>query len=148
MDSWLGVIHDVDAVERLLDRRRFIKAAAMMVVIPRLSLEPEDREFLARLAGTLIPAGALQTTGIDVLGNIDRLLERGSPDHRAKVLRLIAWARRVSFLYGGERVALNARSSRFVLIQKMGKALSSLCLVAFWGDERSLTLIDSPAVLP
>jgi hypothetical protein len=28
----------------------------------------------------------------------------------------------------------------------MSKALSALCLVAFWGDERSLVLIDRPEV--
>lgn len=145
MEPLEAVAREIDSIERHLSRRSFLFSLAFAAVaLPRLTLDVKDREFLSRVAATLIPAEALKRTGIDVLANIDHMLERGSADHRRKVLRLLAWARRVSFLYGGERVALNARGSRFELVQKMGKALSSLCLVAFWGDERALALIDSP----
>jgi hypothetical protein len=117
---------------------------ALTAAAPRLQLGQDDRDFLRQVAATLIPPQALTGTGIDDVGNIDRLLARGSAEHRAKVLRLIAWARRVSFLYGGEQIALRARGSRFALIQRLAKALAALCLAAFWGDERALQLINSP----
>jgi hypothetical protein len=60
------------------------------------------------------------------------------------VTRFLAWSQRASILYGGENVALNARGSRFVLVRKMGRTLSSLCLIAFWADERALKLVDNP----
>ena len=145
MESFDSVIFEVDAFDRHLSRRSFLGAMAFAGIATRLTLDGDDREFLRRVAGTLIPPAALARTGIDVLANIDHLLARGSAEHRAKALRLIAWARRVSFLYGGERVALRSRGSRFALVQKMGKALSSICLVAFWGDERALPLIEAPA---
>ena len=74
--------------------------------------------------------------------NVEHLLQSGSMDHRRKVTRFIAWSQRASILYGGEKVALNARGSRFMLVRKMGRTLSSLCLVAFWADERALKLIE------
>ena len=46
--------------------------------------------------------------------------------------------------YGGPDIVVRARGSRFVLMQKMSKALAAICLVAFWGDERALALIDLP----
>ena len=113
-------------------------------MVPGVALDPEDRDFLRRVAATLIPAEALRSTGIDVVANIDQLLAQGSAEHRQKVLRFVAWARRVSFFYGGEKVAINAQGSRFVLVRKMGRVLSSLCLIAFWIDDRALRLIQLP----
>jgi hypothetical protein len=34
--------------------------------------------------------------------------------------------------------------SRFVVMQKASRALASLCLLCFWGDPRSLALVDDP----
>ena len=144
MEALETITLEIDSLERLLNRRAFLRYAAMAAVVPRLALDQDDREYLRKVAATLIPAEALSGTGIEVVANIDRLLARGSAEHRAKVLRLVAWARRVSFLYGGEQIALRARGSRFTLVQKLGNALSALCLVAFWGDERALRLIAAP----
>jgi hypothetical protein len=33
-----------------------------------------------------------------------------------------------------------------MLVRKMGRTLSSLCLIAFWADERALKLIDDAEV--
>jgi hypothetical protein len=33
-----------------------------------------------------------------------------------------------------------------MLARKMGRALSSLCLIAFWADERALKLIEDAEV--
>lgn len=144
MEPLVAVVSEVESVERHLSRRGFLAFALFAAVAPRLDFGRKEKEFVRRVAATLIPAEALRETGIDVLANVEHMLARGSADQRRKVLRLLAWARRVSFLYGGDRVALGARGSRFELVQKMGKALSSLCLVAFWGDERALALIDLP----
>lgn len=144
MEPLAVVISEVESVERHLSRRGFLAFALFAAVAPRLTFGRKEKEFVRRVAATLIPAAALAETGIDVLANVEHMLARGSADQRRKVLRLLAWARRVAFLYGGDRVALGARGSRFELVQKMGKALSSLCLVAFWGDERALALIDLP----
>ncbi len=144
MESMEMITLEIDSLDRLLSRRTFLSYAAMLAAAPRLTLDQGDRDFLRKVAATLIPAQALSATGIDVVANIDRLLARGSAEHRTKVLRLVSWARRVSFLYGGEQVAVRSRGSRFALVQKMGKALSALCLVAFWGDERAMNLIAMP----
>lgn len=141
MDSLESIVREIDTVERNLNRRGFLKSLAFVTVRPRFSLDSNDREFLRKVAATLIPARALGATGIDVVANIDHLLRKGSAGHWVKVLRFLSWCRRVSFLYGGDQIALRARRSRFHLPQKMGKALASLCLIAFWGDERALTLI-------
>ncbi|HYE14493.1 MAG TPA: hypothetical protein VD968_08655 [Pyrinomonadaceae bacterium] len=144
MEGLEAVAREVESAERHLSRRGFLFSLAFAAVaLPRLTLDRKDKEFINRVAATLIPAEALRQTGIDVLANVEHMLAQGSADHRRKVLRLLAWSRRVAFLYGGDRVALGARGSRFEVMQKMGKALSSLCLVAFWGDERALSLIDS-----
>jgi hypothetical protein len=98
------------------------------------------------VSATLIPPPWLRDSGIDVVLNVERLLGRMRDEHRVKLLRLVTWARRISFLYGGDTVAIRSRGSRFVLVRKLGKALSSVCLVAFWGDPRSLRYIDVPEV--
>jgi hypothetical protein len=144
MESLEMITLEIDSLDRMLSRRTFLSYAAMAAATPRLALDQGDRDFLRKVAATLIPAQAVSATGIDVVANIDRLMARGSAEHRAKVLRLLSWARRVSFLYGGEQVAVRSRGSRFTLVQKMGKALSALCLVAFWGDERTMNLIATP----
>jgi hypothetical protein len=144
MESLEMITLEIDSLDRLLSRRTFLSYTAMAAAAPRLILDQGDRDFLRKVAATLIPAQALSATGIDVVANIDKLMARGSAEHRAKVLRLLSWARRVSFLYGGEQIAVRARGSRFALVQKMGKALSALCLVAFWGDERAMRLIATP----
>lgn len=144
MEPLETVVSEVESVERHLGRRGFLAFALFAAVGPRLTFGRGEQEFVRRMAATLIPAEAVARTGIDVLANVEHMLARGSADQRRKVLRLLAWSRRVAFLYGGDGVALGARGSRFELVQKMGKALSSLCLVAFWGDERALALIDAP----
>jgi hypothetical protein len=143
MESLELIAQELASLERHLSRRAFFGHALFAVGVTRLALDHSDREFLGKVARTLIPAAALQQTAIDVVANIEYLLARGSAEHRVQVLRLLAWAKRVSFLYGGEQVALRARNSRFLLAQKMSRALSALCYVAFWGDEHALPLLHS-----
>jgi hypothetical protein len=142
METYDSFLMELDSIDRHLSRRKFLKILVLAATPLRLALDGGDREFLRKVAATLILPEALSRTGIDVIANVEHLLQRGSAEHRAKVLRLLTWSRRVSFLYGGENVARRARDSRFVLIQKLSKALSALCLVSFWGDERSLQLIE------
>jgi len=146
MESLGQILQDITAFETHLSRRRFVGAALLIAVTAKSSLAKEDRRFIDAVAATLIPARALESTGINVGQNVDHLLRNGSPDHRRKVTRFLAWSQRASILYGGERVALNARGSRFMLVRKMGRALSSLCLIAFWADERALKLIEDAEV--
>ena len=142
MESLEQILQEITAFETQLSRRSFIGAALLIAVVPHISLGNDDKRFLDAVAATLIPAAALQSTGINVGHNIDYLLRNGSADHRRKVTRFLAWSQRASILYGGEKVALNARGSRFMLVRKMGRTLSSLCLIAFWADERALKLIE------
>ena len=146
MEPLEQILQEITAFETQLSRRSFIGAALLIAVVPNISLGNDDHRFLDGVAATLIPAKALQSTGINVAENVDHLLRSGSADHRRKVTRFLAWAQRASILYGGEKVALNARGSRFMLVRKMGRTLSSLCLIAFWADERALKLIDDPEV--
>ena len=137
------ILQEITAFENQLSRRSFIKAALLLVALPNNNLGKDERQFLDRVAATLIPADALQTTGIKISENVAHLLKQGSPEHREKVMRFLSWTQRVSFLYGGDKVAINARGSRFTLARKMGRTLSSLCVIAFWADERAMKLIDS-----
>ena len=146
MEPLEQILQEITAFETQLSRRSFIGAALLIAVVPNISLGGDDQRFLDAVAATLIPATALQSTGINVAENVDHLLRSGSADHRRKVTRFLAWAQRASIVYGGERVALNARGSRFTLVRKMGRTLSSLCLIAFWADERALKLINEPEV--
>jgi hypothetical protein len=146
MEPLEHILQEITAFETQLSRRTFIGAALLIAVASKTSLGNDDRRFIAAVAATLIPAAALQSTGINVGQNIDYLLGKGSADHRQKVIRFLAWSQRASILYGGEKVALNARGSRFMLVRKMGRTLSSLCLIAFWADERALKLIDDAEV--
>jgi len=146
MEPLEQILQDISAFETHLSRRSFIGTALLIAVAPSISLGKDDRQFLERVAATLIPADVLKSTGISVSQNVEHLLRQGSDDHRKKVTRFLAWSQRASILYGGEKVALNARGSRFMLIRKMGRTLSSLCLVAFWADERALKLIADAEV--
>ena len=140
------ILQEITAFETQLSRRSFIGSALLIAVAPKISLAKDDRQFIDAVAATLIPAAALQSTGINVGQNVEHLLRNGSEDHRKKVTRFLAWSQRASILYGGEKVALNARGSRFMLVRKMGRTLSSLCLIAFWADERALKLVEIPEV--
>lgn len=146
MEPLEHILQEITAFETQLSRRSFIGAALLIAVASKTSLGNDDRKFIDAVAATLIPAAALQSTGINVGHNIDYLLRNGSADHRQKVTRFLAWSQRASILYGGDKVALNARGSRFMLVRKMGRTLSSLCLIAFWADERALKLIDDAEV--
>jgi hypothetical protein len=141
------VVLEIDGLERYLSRRGFLKAAALFPIVSR-TLSTDDRRFLAGAARAVIPAAALESVAVDVLANIEHLLERANADHRARALRAIAWARRISFFYGGEAMPLRARDSRFFVVRRLARAVSVVCLVAFWGDERTLSLIDMPAESP
>jgi len=146
MERLEQILQEITAFETQLSRRTFIGAAVLIAAVPHISLGKDDQQFVDAVAATLIPATALQSTGINVGQNVEHLLRSGSADHRRKVTRFLAWSQRASILYGGEKVALNARGSRFMLVRKMARTLSSLCLIAFWADERALTLIDDAKV--
>jgi hypothetical protein len=148
MEALEEILQEITAFESHLSRRRFIGAALLIAVASKTSLAKDDQRFIDAVAATLIPATVLQSTGINVGQNVDHLLRNGSADHRRKVTRFLAWSQRASILYGGEKVALNARGSRFMLVRKMGRTLSSLCLIAFWADERALKLIDDAEMKP
>ena len=142
------ILQEITSFENQLSRRSFIKSAAFLVAAPGIELQLDDRKFLDRVAATLLPADVLKHTGISVADNVAYLLNQGSADHRAKVLRFLSWSQRASIIYGGDKVAINARGSRFMLVRKMGRTLSSLCLIAFWADERAMKLIDNPEKEP
>src|SRR5687767_13720159 len=144
MSSLDQILQEITAFENQLSRRSFIRSAAFLIAAPGFDLQLDDRKFLERVAATLLPAKALETTGISVADNVAYLLNQGSAEHRAKVLRFLSWSQRASIIYGGDKVAINARGSRFMLVRKMGRTLSSLCLIAFWADERAMSLIDHP----
>src|SRR5689334_1769865 len=146
MEPLEQIVQEITAFETQLSRRTFIGAALLIAVASEVSLAKDDQQFIDAVSATLIPATALQNTGIKVSENVDHLLRSGSIDHRRKITRFVAWSQRASILYGGEKVALNARGSRFALVRKMGRSLSSLCLIAFWADERALKLIDEAEV--
>ena len=146
MEPLEQILQEITAFETQLSRRSFLGAALLIAVAPNISLGKDDQRFIDAVAATLIPAHAIQSTGINVGHNVDHLLRSGSDDHRKKVTRFLAWSQRASILYGGEKVALNAKGSRFMLVRKMGRTLSSLCLIAFWADERALKLVDVPEV--
>ena len=142
MDIYDTLNTELDSIDRYLSRRGFLRLVVYAATPLCVTFDGGDREFLRKVAATLIPSEALSRTGIDISANIEHLLARGSAEHRAKVMRLLAWSRRISFLYEGQNIVHRAGKSRFMLIQKMSKALSALCLLAFWGDERALQLIE------
>ena len=137
------VLLELDALERCLSRRAFLKAAALAPTLPR-SVSADDREFLHSIARVVVPAEALASTGIDVVQNAEHLLGRANAHHRARVLRMLRWARRLSFLYGGEQMPLRARRSRFVIVRRLARAVTVVCVASFWADDRAMTLIHLP----
>ena len=146
MEPLEEILKEITAFETQLSRRSFMGAALLIAVVPNISLGKNDQQFLDAVAATLIPPMALKSTGINVAENVEHLLRNGSAEHRRKVTRFLTWAQRASIFYGDEKVALKARGSRFMLVRKMGRTLSSLCLIAFWADERALKLINDPEV--
>jgi len=108
----------------------------------------EDRRFLRGVTRGLIEPAAYEAVHLDVVVNLERMMARANRDHCASVLKLVRCCRRISFLYGGPQMPARASHSRFVSVQKLGRALSCLCLVAFWGDAAALALIDRPESLP
>ena len=141
------VLSDIDAVGRDLNRRTFLKAAVAAFVIPSGSIDDDDERFFKGVTATLIPERALGRSGIDPVKNLRHLLDRTGADHRQRIGTLLTTLRRLSFLYGGDEVAIRGRHSRFVLMQKASRALASLCLLCIWGDPRSLALVDDPGGL-
>ena len=146
MEPLEEILKEITAFETQLSRRSFMGTALLIAVVPNISLGKNDQQFLDAVAATLIPPMALKSTGINVGENVEHLLRNGSADHRRKVTRFLTWAQRASIFYGDEKVALKARGSRFMLVRKMGRTLSSLCLIAFWADERALKLINDAEV--
>jgi hypothetical protein len=138
------VLLEIDGFERYLSRRRFLKAVAFLPIVSR-SLSSDDRSFLEGAARAVIPSSARDRVPVDIIRNVEHILERTSADHRARVLRALGWARRISFVYGGEAMPVRARRSQFVTVRRLARVVSVVCLVAFWGDERTLTLIDVPS---
>jgi hypothetical protein len=138
------VLTEIDALERDLTRRTFLTTLGAAFVAPSGALDQDDERFFRRVTATLVPGDALRGTGIDPVENLRRLLDRTRTDQRERIGRLVTGVRRVSFLYGGDQVAVRGRRSRFVLMQKAARALSSLCLLCVWGDPRSMRLIDDP----
>jgi hypothetical protein len=108
----------------------------------------EDSRFLRGVTRGLIEPAAYEAVHVDVVVNLERMMARTNPHHRTSVLKLVRCCRRISFLYGGPEMPARAGHSRFVTIQKLGRALSCLCLVAFWADAAALALIDRPESLP
>jgi len=112
-----------------------------------MALSKADRRFLAELSSTLIPTSARAATNVDVVANIDRMLGRANDRHRSNVYRLVRWSRRISKFYGGASMPSRAAGSRLVAVQRLTRAISSLCLVAFWADDRARILLDDPGVI-
>ena len=113
---------------------------------PRLS--PADGQFLRAVTRALVTPAAYDEAHIDVVANLERLLGRANEGNRANVLRLVRWCRRIAFVYGGPLLPTRAARSEFVVLQRLARALSSLCLLAFWGDEAAHALIDCPDRIP
>jgi hypothetical protein len=112
-----------------------------------MALSKADRRFLAELSSTLIPTSARAAVNVDVVANIDRMLSRATARHRSNVYRLVRWSRRISMFYGGASMPSRAAGSRLVAVQKLARAISSLCLVAFWADDHARVLIEDPGVI-
>src|SRR4051794_1517555 len=109
-----------------------------------MTLSNADCRFLDQLSRTLIPPSARGAVEVDVVANIHRMLRHANPGHRANVRRLVRWSRRPSIFYGGPSMPERAARSRLIAVQRLARAISSLCLVAFWGDDQARALIDAP----
>ena len=144
MQSIDHVLLEVDGLERALSRRGFLKALAAVPILPGF-FSADDRTFLESAARAVIPPAARERVHVDIVSNVEHLLERASADHRTRVLRALGWARRISFVYGGGAMPVRARHSRFVIVRRLARVVAVVCLVAFWGDERTLELIEVPS---
>ena len=112
------------------------------------SLSPADGRFLEAVTRALVTPVTYDSAQIDIVANVERLLGRANENNRTNVLRLVKWCRRIAFFYGGPLLPARAACSRFIAIQRLARALSSLCLLAFWGDDAALALINSPDRIP
>ena len=73
MEPLEHILQEITAFETQLSRRSFIGAALLIAVASNISLGKDDRRFIDAVAATLIPAAALQSTGINVGQNVDYL---------------------------------------------------------------------------
>ncbi|HEX5886467.1 MAG TPA: hypothetical protein VFY67_18140 [Pyrinomonadaceae bacterium] len=64
MEPLEEILQEITAFETQLSRRSFIGAALLITVAPGISLARDDQRFIDAVAATLIPAKALQSTGI------------------------------------------------------------------------------------
>jgi hypothetical protein len=109
---------------------------------PRLS--EADGRFLRAVTRSLVTPAAYDAAHIDIVANLERVMERANDANRANVLRLVRWCRRIALVYGGPLLPARGAGSSVVAVQRLARALSSLCLLAFWGDEAAHALIESP----
>lgn len=100
------------------------------------TLSRRDRRYLARVS-LLVLGDRLTQSGIDPVANVERMLQAASADHRAAVVRLVRWSRRLGWLFGGTRTIVRGRWLPFVSLRRLTHALAALCLTAFYGDERT-----------
>ena len=126
------------AAFRILDQRMSTDEAPVPV------FSAADRRFLRQIGRTLIAATLRDAVDIDIVTNLERMVGRANHGHRTNVRRLVRWSRRLAFLYGGAQMPARAAKSRFLAIQRLARALSSLCLVAFWADDAALVLMERP----
>jgi len=91
MEPLEQILQEITAFETQFSRRTFIGAALLIAFASDMSLGKDDEQFIDAVAATLIPASALESTGIKVGQHIEHLLRSGSMDHRRKVTGFIAW---------------------------------------------------------
>ena len=75
METFDSLFVELDSIDRHLSRRKFLKIAVLAAAPLRLALDGGDREFLRKVAATLIPPEAVSRTGIDVIANVEHLLQ-------------------------------------------------------------------------
>ena len=80
METFDSLFVELDSIERRLSRRKFIKIVVFASAPLRLALDVGDREFLRKVAATLIPPEAFSRTGIDVIANVERAGVAVEPD--------------------------------------------------------------------
>jgi hypothetical protein len=134
----------ISAKSRFLPAFRIPEQPMSHLPTTQPGLSPADRKFLRAVTRALVTPAVYDDAHIDVVANLERLIGRANEGNRANVLRLVRWCRRIAFVYGGPLLPARAARSRFVALQRLARALSSLCLLAFWGDEAAHALIDSP----
>jgi hypothetical protein len=147
MNSLETVIVELEAVERQLSRRGFLKLAAFVAAVPTTNLTTDNATFLRAVSATVLPSPALHDSGIDVVANFERLLRGTRHEHRVKLLRLVTCARRICFVYGGEQFAVS-HEGRNSFSYASWVRHRRCCLVTFWGDLRSLRYVDASGEHP